>query len=70
MQNFRVVSFVEFEDIFCSKALRSLQMKLRKCIVYPPPGRPNHRFSAAYPQRMCTREPRERRTLVVSMPRE
>jgi hypothetical protein len=54
MQNFHVVPFVEFEDIFCNKAMRSLQMKLRECIVYPPAERATHRFSAAFPERRCT----------------
>lgn len=59
MQNFRVVPFVELEDVFVSKALRSLQMKLRECIVIPPPERPSHRLSAAFPHRVCTREAAE-----------
>jgi hypothetical protein len=59
MQNFKVVPFVELEDIFVSKALRSLQMKLRECIIIPPPERPSHRFSAAFPHRVCTRDAAE-----------
>lgn len=56
MQNFRVVPFVEMEDVYCNKALRSLQMKLRECIVIPPTERPTQRFSAAFPQRVCVRD--------------
>ena len=32
-QNFHVVPYVEIEDIFVNKAVRSVQLKLRECIV-------------------------------------
>lgn len=35
--------------------MHSLQMKLRECIVIPPPERPSLRFSVAFPERVCTR---------------
>jgi hypothetical protein len=59
LQKFRVVPFVELEDVFVNKAMRSLQMKLRECIIFPPPERPTHRLSAAFPNRVCTRDAAE-----------
>jgi hypothetical protein len=48
-QNFQVVPFVEVEDVFVNKAMRSVQLKLRECIVYPPPERPSVRQSVCFP---------------------
>lgn len=54
-RNFQVVPFVEVEDVFVSKAVRSMQLKLRECIVYPPNEQPNMRFSVCFPDRVCSR---------------
>lgn len=53
-QNFKMIPFVELEDIFVNKAVRSLQLKLRECIVFPPERRPTCRFSVCFPQRECS----------------
>lgn len=53
-QNFQVVPFVEVEDVFVNKAMRSLQLKLRECIVYPPAERLNTRVSVCFPGRVCS----------------
>ena len=55
-RNFHVQPFVEMEDIFVSKAVRSLQLKLRECIVIPPAERMQSRFSVCFPERVCKRE--------------
>ena len=57
-RNFRVQPFVEVEDIFVSKAVRSLQLKLRECIVVPPAERLS-RFSVCFPERVCRKEEEE-----------
>lgn len=53
-RNFQAEPFVEVEEIFVSKAVRSLQLKLRECIVYPPTERPNTRSSVCFPERICS----------------
>ena len=52
-RNFQVVPFVEVEDIFVSKSLRSLQLKLRECLVIPPMERLQQRYSVCFPDRVC-----------------
>lgn len=54
MVNFQVQPFVEVEDVFVSKAVRSLQLKLRECLVIPPVERMQHRFSVCFPERVCS----------------
>ena len=44
------------EDVFVSKAVRSIQLKLRECLVIPPAERIQQRFSVCFPDRMCTLE--------------
>ena len=51
-----VQPYVEVEDIFVSKAVRSLQLKLRECLVIPPVERMQQRYSVCFPDRMCTME--------------
>jgi hypothetical protein len=58
-RNFHVQPFVEIEDIFVSKAMRSLQMKLRECLVVPPAERMQHRPSVCFPERACVPEAEE-----------
>jgi hypothetical protein len=53
-RNFQVQPFVEVEDIFVSKAVRSLQLKLRECLVIPPVERMQHRYSVCFPDRICS----------------
>ena len=53
-RNFRIKPFVEVEDVFVSKAVRSIQLKLRECIVIPPLDRAPTRFSVCFPDRLCT----------------
>ena len=53
-RNFQVHPYVEVEDVFVSKAVRSLQLKLRECLVVPPAERIQHRFSVCFPDRVCT----------------
>ena len=53
-RNFQVQPYVEVEDVFVSKAVRSLQLKLRECLVVPPAERIQHRFSVCFPERVCT----------------
>jgi hypothetical protein len=53
LRNFFVVPFVEVEDVFASKAVKSLRMKLRECIVFLPAERPTHRFSVAFEDKVC-----------------
>lgn len=50
----QVIPVVEVEDIFVNKAMRSMQLKLRECIVYPPAERVMHRASVLFPGRMCS----------------
>ena len=52
-KNFKAEPYVEIEDVFVSKAVRSLQLKLRECIVTPAPERAQTRFSVAFPDRVC-----------------
>lgn len=56
-KNFQAVPFVEVEDVFVSKAVRSMQLKLRECIVYPPSEQPQMRFSVCFPDQVCSRAP-------------
>lgn len=58
-QNFHAEPFVEVEEVFVSKAVKCLQMKLRECIVTPPMERAQRRFSVAFPEVVCksTEEP-------------
>ena len=49
-----VQPYVEVEDIFVSKAVRSLQLKLRECLVGPPVERLQHRYSVCFPDRICS----------------
>ena len=53
-RNFQIVPFVEVEDVFVSKAVRSMQLKLRECIVYPPAVQASTRFSVCFPDRVCS----------------
>ena len=53
-RNFQAEPFVEVEDVFVSKAVRALQVKLRECIVYPPMERPSTRSSVCFPERVCS----------------
>lgn len=55
-RNFHVQPFVEVEDIFVSKAMRSLQLKLRECLVVPPVERMQYRPSVCFPDRVCVPE--------------
>jgi hypothetical protein len=52
-RNFHVIPLVEPEDIFVSKAVRSVQLKLREAIVIPPAERMLQRVSAFFPDRVC-----------------
>lgn len=52
-KNFKAEPYVEIEDVFVSKAVRSLQLKLRECVVTPAPERAQTRFSVAFPDRVC-----------------
>jgi hypothetical protein len=52
-RNFRIKPFVEVEDVFVSKAVRSIQLKLRECVVIPPLDRVSTRFSVCFPDRLC-----------------
>ena len=45
--------FIEIEDVFINKMMRSLQLKVRECIVYPPPERLSVRTSVCFPGRLC-----------------
>ena len=51
------IPFVEVEDIFVNKALRSVQLKLRECIVYPPAERLSIRHSVCFPNKVCSNDP-------------
>ena len=53
-QHFHIEPFVELEDIFINKAVRTLQLKLRECIVYPPAERLSTRRSVCFPERVCS----------------
>ena len=53
-RNFHAIPLVEVEDVFVSKAVRSIQLKLRECIVIPPPERINTRFSVCFPDKVCS----------------
>lgn len=71
-RNFQAVPFVEVEDVFVSKAVRSMQLKLRECIVYPPAEQPSMRFSVCFPDRVCSRsstEPADETTPKAKRPR-
>lgn len=57
-RNFRVAPYVDVDEIFVSGGRRSLQLKLRECVVYPPsatapPPVATRRPSVAFPDRMC-----------------
>lgn len=58
-RNFQVVPYVEVEEVFVSKAVRSLQLKLRECIVYPPIERAMVRSSVCFPEKMCSHKEEE-----------
>jgi hypothetical protein len=51
--NFRITPFVEIEDVFVNRAVRSIQLKLRECIVTPPAERVTVRTSLAFADRVC-----------------
>lgn len=53
-QNYYVEPFVEIEDIFVNKAVRSIQLKLRECVVYPPAERVQSRPSLYMPNVICS----------------
>ena len=53
-RNFRIKPFVEVEEVFVSKAVRSIQLRLRECIVIPPLDRVSTRFSVCFPDRVCS----------------
>jgi hypothetical protein len=53
-RNFQVQPYVEVEDVFVSKAVRSLQLKLRECLVVPPAERIQQRYSVCFPDRVCS----------------
>lgn len=57
MRNFQVVPYVEVSDVFVNKAVRSIQLYLRECIVIPPPERLNVRYSVCFPGKVCGKEP-------------
>lgn len=67
-RNFQAVPFVEVEDVFVSKAVRSLQLKLRECIVCPLPevgpafllSSSSSTTSGAPPSAGASQRPRER----------
>lgn len=52
-RNFHAEPLVEMEDVFVFKAVRSLQIKLRECLVTPPAERPNTRYSMCFPDQLC-----------------
>ena len=56
-RNFRIKPFVEVEEVFVSKAVRSIQLRLRECIVIPPLDRVSTRFSVCFPDKVCSTAP-------------
>jgi hypothetical protein len=58
-RNFHAIPLVEVEDVFVSKAVRSIQLKLRECIVFPPAERINTRFSVCFPDKVCSASPQD-----------
>lgn len=50
---YHATPLVEIEDIFVNKAVRSVQLKLRECIIKPPSERANVRFSMCFPDKVC-----------------
>lgn len=53
-RNFTATPYVEVEDVFVNKAMRSVQLKLRECVIIPPTERPSMRFSVCFPDRVCS----------------
>lgn len=64
-RNFQAQPFVEVEDIFVSKAVRSIQLKLRECLVVPPAERMQQRYSVCFPDRVCSNAETEEEPVVV-----
>ena len=56
-RNFHAIPCVEVEDVFVNKAMRSVQLKLRECIITPPIDRPTVRFSVCFPDQVCQKRP-------------
>lgn len=52
-KNFQAIPVVEVEDIFVNKAMRSIQLKLRECIITPPLERMTRRPSVLFPAQLC-----------------
>lgn len=52
-RNFQAIPVVEVEDIFVNKAMRSIQLKLRECIITPPMERMTRRPSVLFPTQFC-----------------
>lgn len=51
-QNFFIVPFVEVDEVFVNKGIRSIQLRMRECIVYPPTERSLTRTSVCFPGRI------------------
>lgn len=67
-RNFHVQAFVEVEDIFVSKAVRSLQLKLRECLVVPPVERMQSRYSVCFPEKVCSKDAPEEEVVPEEQP--
>lgn len=52
-RNFQAIPVVEVEDVFVNKAMRSIQLKLRECIITPPQERMTRRPSLLFPTQLC-----------------
>ena len=68
-RNFQAQPFVEVEDIFVSKAVRSIQLKLRECLVIPPAERMQQRYSVCFPDRVCSNAETEEETVAPPEPK-
>lgn len=52
-RNYQAIPIVEVEDVFVNKAMRSIQLKLRECIITPPLERMTRRPSVLFPTQLC-----------------
>lgn len=50
---FHCEPFVEIEELFASKSVQSLQLRVRECVAYPPDTQASVRYSLSFPDVIC-----------------
>lgn len=55
-RSFDVEMYVELDTVFASKSVRSVQLKVREVVVWPPAVRPTQRYSVVFQNQVCQRD--------------